>query len=50
MVSTSMARIAPAATAVVAATTSGELPSKSTKPATAASPEASAMPPHTPYT
>ena len=45
IVSASMARIAPAATAVVAATRSGDVPAKATKPASDARPEATAIPP-----
>jgi hypothetical protein len=50
MVSASMARIAPAATAVVAAITSAEKWLKTPKPSMAARPETTAMVPHTPKT
>ena len=50
IVSASIARIAPAATAVVAATTSGEKSCKTEQPAHAAIPEAMAMLVQTPNT
>ena len=48
IVSTSMAKMAPAATAVVAAITPGGKAWKIEYPASDASPESAAMPPHTP--
>ena len=45
-----IARIAPAAIELISATVCGDASSKTTQPTSAATPQASAMPPHTPNT